>query len=126
MEVFDQMKMKHQYGIVFYKLNDNNTQIVVDKTFGTGTPFNTFLSELPSTECRYALVDFTYTDNTLEKKKLVFVSWCPSQSSIKSKMIYTASKDALKKACVGIQAEIQGCDISEVQEECFIEKINRL
>ncbi|GAM23416.1 hypothetical protein SAMD00019534_065910, partial [Acytostelium subglobosum LB1] len=126
MEIFDQMKIRRQYGIVFYKLNDDNTQIVVEKTLPYGSPFTTFLTELPPTECRYVLVDFAYTEESTSKKRLVFVSWCPGTSSIRSRMIYTASKDALRKALVGIQTEVQGCDISEVQEEQFLEKITRL
>lgn len=33
---------------------------------------------------------------------------------MKQKMLYASSKDALRKALVGIAAEIQGTDLSEV------------
>lgn len=38
----------------------------------------------------------------------------PDDSKIKSKMLFASSKDALRKALVGISAEIQGTDFSEV------------
>ncbi|GAM27814.1 hypothetical protein SAMD00019534_109900, partial [Acytostelium subglobosum LB1] len=126
-EVFDQMKMRKQHGLVFYKMNEKSTEIVVEKTFPTDVPFSTFLEELPTDQCRYVLVDFAYTDNSLLKKKnLVFVSWCPSKASTRNKMIHAASRDAIRKALVGIKAEVQGCGLSEVQEDNITEKLLRL
>jgi hypothetical protein len=41
----------------------------------------------------------------------------PDDSKIKQKMLYASSKDALRKSLVGISAEIQGTDMSEVAHE---------
>lgn len=38
----------------------------------------------------------------------------PDEARIKDKMIYASSKDALRRALVGIASEIQGTDFSEV------------
>jgi cofilin len=38
----------------------------------------------------------------------------PDNAKVKSKMLSASSKDALRKALVGIAADIQGTDISEV------------
>lgn len=38
----------------------------------------------------------------------------PDDAKIKQKMIYASSKDAIRKALVGISSEIQGTDVSEV------------
>lgn len=41
----------------------------------------------------------------------------PDDAKIKNKMLYASSKDALRKTLVGIAAEIQGTDYSEVDHE---------
>ena len=38
----------------------------------------------------------------------------PDDSKIKQKMVFASSKDALRRALVGISSEIQGTDASEV------------
>ena len=44
---------------------------------------------------------------------------------MKQKMLYASSKEALRKALVGIAAEIQGTDLSEVSYEAVLEKVMR-
>ena len=41
----------------------------------------------------------------------------PDDAKIKSKMLFASSKDALRRSLVGIAAEIQGTDFSEVAHE---------
>lgn len=38
----------------------------------------------------------------------------PDEAKIKTKMLYASSKDALRRALVGIASEIQGTDHSEI------------
>jgi cofilin len=40
-------------------------------------------------------------------------------------MVFASSKDALRKSLVGISAEIQGTDFSEVSYETVLEKVSR-
>lgn len=41
----------------------------------------------------------------------------PDDAKIKQKMLFASSKDALRRALIGIAVEIQGTDISEVSYE---------
>lgn len=41
----------------------------------------------------------------------------PDDSKVKQKMLFASSKDALRRSLVGIAAEIQGTDFSEVAHE---------
>ena len=41
----------------------------------------------------------------------------PDDSKVKQKMLFASSKDALRRSLVGIAAEIQGTDYSEVAHE---------
>ena len=45
----------------------------------------------------------------------------PDTAKIKQKMIFASSRDALKRALVGISVEIQGTDSSEVAYEAGVQ-----
>ena len=42
--------------------------------------------------------------------KLIFVAWSDDNASVKPKMLYASSKDAIKKALTGINEEYQATD----------------
>ena len=47
--------------------------------------------------------------------KLIFVAWSDDNASIKPKMLYASSKDALKKALTGINDEFQATDRGDLE-----------
>lgn len=120
------MKLGKKYKFIIYKLNDAKTQIVVDKT-STDASYDAFIEELPEDDCKYAVYDFEYEISAGEGKrsKLVFYQWSPDTASIRAKMVYASSKDALRRALNGISSDIQGTDFSEVAYESVLEKVSR-
>lgn len=120
------MKLGKKYKYVIYKLNDAKTQIVVDKT-STDESYDSFIEELPENDCKYAVYDFEYEISQGEGKrsKLVFYQWSPDTASIRAKMVYASSKDALRRALNGISADVQGTDFSEVAYESVLERVSR-
>jgi len=42
---------------------------------------------------------------------------------MKKKMLYASSKDAIKKKLVGLGAEIQGTDFSEIDYDAILERV---
>lgn len=107
-------------------MNDAKTQIVVDKT-STDESYDSFIEELPENDCKYAVYDFEYEISQGEGKrsKLVFYQWSPDTASIRAKMVYASSKDALRRALNGISADVQGTDFSEVAYESVLERVSR-
>jgi cofilin len=88
--------------------------------------YDDFLAELPPAECRYAIYDFEFQKGDEGKRnKICFFTWSPDESKVKQKMLYASSKEALRKALVGIATEIQGTDLSEVSYEAVLEKVMR-
>merc|ERR1712046_551672 len=82
-----------------------------------GAPVEEFFSTdtLPEQDCRYAVLDIKITTKSgAETNKLIFVSWSDDNASIKPKMLYASSKDALKKALSGINDEYQATDRSDL------------
>ena len=83
-----------------------------------GDSFNDFTSKLPDNDCRYAVLDVEIkTKAGATDNKLVFVSWSDDNASIKPKMLYASSKDALKKELTGIYAEYQATDRGDLDLE---------
>jgi len=111
-----------------YKLTDDlkfvDVESVVAATDGTTEEQWAAMCEtLPDTDCRYIIYDVTWqTADGGERSKILFVLWSPDSAKIKSKMLYTSSKDAFKKALVGIAQDFQATDKSEISFDVAIEK----
>ncbi|GMM43963.1 cofilin [Pichia kluyveri] len=126
LKAFNDLKLGKKYKYVIYKLSDDKTQIVVDKT-STNDSYDAFLEEFPENDCKYAVYDFEYEISAGEGKrsKIVFFQWSPDTASIRAKMVYASSKDALRRALNGVSTDIQGTDFSEVSYESVLEKVSR-
>jgi len=121
---YQELKLGHKHKYIIYNLNKDNTEIVVEKT-SKDTDYDTFLGDLPEAECRWAVYDFEYEKDGGKRNKLVFFSWAPDIAKIKSKMVFASSKDGLRRALVGIAAEIQATDFDEVNYQTVLDKIDR-
>jgi len=108
---------------IIYGLNDLRTEVVVLKT-SPSRDYTEFLADLPKVSCRWAVYDFEFDkgEGDGKRNKLLFYSWSPDDSKIKEKMVYAASKDALRKTLDGIAFEIQGTDDAEVSFETVLAK----
>eukprot|EP00439_Symbiodinium_sp_Y106_P079400 s935_g18.t1 len=78
-----------------------------------------FVAKLPEGEPRYALVDYEYTsEDGRPQSKLCFVFWllttCLPRTTVKDRMVYASSKDALKKKFPGIMKEVQANDMGDL------------
>ncbi|XP_063801157.1 cofilin-1 [Pseudophryne corroboree] len=134
LRVFNDMKVrktctpeeaKQRYKCVTFCMSSDNKTIVQEE--GTAIrvgdvgdaipdPYAHFVKMLPDRDCRYALYDCSYETKESKKEDLVFFFWAPEDASLKSKMIYASSKDAIKKKFTGIKHELQAnnkCDIKD-------------
>ncbi|ANZ73526.1 BA75_01048T0 [Komagataella pastoris] len=118
------MGKKHKF--VIYKINDSKTEIIVDK-ISSDESYDAFLEALPEDDSRYAVYDFQYEISSTEGKrsKIIFFTWSPETASVRSKMIYASSKDALRRALNGVSTDIQGTDFSDVAFESVLERVSR-
>ncbi|PIG85859.1 cofilin [Aspergillus arachidicola] len=121
---FLEMKLGHKYRYVIYRLSADNKEIVVDKTGSHDSTYDDFIEDLPEDECRWAVYDFDHKlDEDSRIRKLIFISWCPDTSRIKSKMMFASSKDTLRRTLVGIGSEIAATDMSEIFFEAVLDKV---
>ncbi|KAJ3285805.1 cofilin [Borealophlyctis nickersoniae] len=125
-EAFQELKLKKKYRYIVYKMSDDMKEIVVEKTV-EGADYDDFVKSLPPNECRYCVYDFQYdTSGEGQRNKILFYVWSPDSAKIKQKMLYAASKDALRKKLDGIYTEIQCTDLSEVSYETVLDKVTRM
>lgn len=126
LSAFNDLKLGKKHKFVIFSLNDAKTEIVVEHT-SSDPDYENFLAKLPEAECKYAVYDFEYEIGGGEGKrsKIVFYTWSPDNAPVRSKMVYAASKDALRRALNGISTDVQGTDFSEVNFETVLEKVSR-
>ena len=81
MPKFQDMKLGKKSKYILYKLNKENTQIIIDKV-SIGGDFEDFTEDLPPDQCRWGVFDLEYRIDVAEgepitkRNKLIFVHWC--------------------------------------------------
>ncbi|RDX53549.1 recombinant Actophorin, partial [Lentinus brumalis] len=126
LEAYQELKLGKKNKYIIFTLNKDNTEIVVEKKGGLSSSYDDFIADLPEQDCRWAVYDFDFEkEDGGKRSKITFFSWSPDDSKVKQKMLFASSKDALRRSLVGIAAEIQGTDFSEVAHESVLDKVSR-
>jgi cofilin len=108
---FEEMKIRSAYQYIVFQITDDKKSIVIEEKGEKGASFEDFTSKLPDGGCRYAVLDVEInTKSGATTNKLIFIAWSDDNASVKPKMLYASSKDALKKALTGINEEYQATD----------------
>ncbi|XP_060608408.1 actophorin-like [Ruditapes philippinarum] len=133
-KAFEKLKMRSETSqdgdgeeigrFVIMKLNGNNSEIIVEyksKPDETFDDFRALMKEAAEAgEGRYAFYDVLKPDqdekaHVGEKGDLAMIVWCSDDKcAIKQRMLYSSSKDALKKACTGFKKEFQVNDLADL------------
>jgi len=123
---YQELKLGHSLRYALFKLNPEQTAVVVDSTAGPSATYEDFVKALPANDCRYAVYDFEYEADGGQRNKILFVVWAPDSAKIKAKMLYASTKDAIRKKLVGVGVEIQATDLAEIDREAVLEKVKRV
>jgi cofilin len=85
-----------------YYIKDKTT-IKIEKQGSIDKTYDDFVSDLPENDCRYGLIDLDFeTKDGRPTSKMVFISWNPDTAPVRSKMIYSGSKEVIKCALSGV------------------------
>jgi len=131
---YNELKLGKAIKYIIYKLSDDKKTIVVltdsaadEAPAGSEAAYEKFLEHLPENDCRYAVYDFEYqlAGGEGSRSKICFYAWSPDDAPVRAKMIYSSSKDSLRRALQGVATEIQGTDFSEVSYESVLEKVSK-
>ena len=72
---FQELKLGKKIRYVLYKINNENTEIVVETDAPSSGTYEEFVNALPTDDCRYAVFDFEYTQDGGVRNKILFVVW---------------------------------------------------
>ena len=91
-------------------INNSNLEVVFkgDSSF----QYKDLVQHLPAKEPRFVIVDFDYETNerpARKTNKLIFISWCPTESPITKKFTYVSAMAGVVNTLGAIQKQIQ-CD----------------
>jgi len=107
---FNAMKLKKKdIRYIIYAMNEAKEHEIEVNEVGDGSKtYDDFVKALPEDDCRYAVVNLEFTlEDGGKREKIVFVSWAPSKSKQKPRMLYATTKDDFKKQLVGAAIELQ-------------------
>ncbi len=119
---FKQLVKDRKYRCAVFKISSDNMKIEMDKTYEPSASsadakadWVKMVKTLPESDCRYIAYDFPYEHQGSMKNKVLFVTWSPETSKIRSKMLYASSKDGLLKKLEGVQRSIQCNDEDDIE-----------
>lgn len=103
-----------------YEIVDKKT-IKIEKSGDRSKTYEDFCADLPENDCRYGLIDLEFmSDDGRPTSKLVFITWNPDTGSIRNKMLYSGSKEAIKSALNGVGIHINATDRAELDLESSV------
>ncbi|CAJ0588679.1 unnamed protein product [Cylicocyclus nassatus] len=128
---YDMLHNKHQHSYIIFKIDKNDTAIVVEKVGDKGAPYSEFIEEMKKAvdggkECRYAAVDVEVqvqrqgTEGGSKLNKVIFVQYCPDEAPVRRRMLYASSVRALKST-LGLESlmQVQASDLSDLDEKAI-------
>ncbi|KAM0721059.1 hypothetical protein Q7P37_003345 [Cladosporium fusiforme] len=143
---FNDLKLGKSTKWIIYKISDDWKEIVVEET-STDDNYDAFREKLLSAKSkdkkgnegiggRYAVYDVEYDAGEGKRNKISFISWVPDDASQYShpndisltlplpqpRMMYSSSKDALKRALNGIAVDIQANDADDIEHDSIVKR----
>jgi len=128
--VFNELKLGKNLKWIIFKISDDWKKIVVDET-STDPDYDVFREKLLDSKstwnkkeglgARYAVYDFEYSLNDEgTRNKIAFITWVPQDAAVRVKMLYSTSKNALKKGLSGVHADIEAFDSGDLEYDDII------
>ncbi|KAF2738656.1 actin depolymerizing protein [Polyplosphaeria fusca] len=133
---FNELKLGKDIKWIIYKISDDWKEIVVEET-STDGDFSAFREKLINAKSkdrkgkegiggRYAVFDVEYDlEEGGKRNKITFISWIPDDSPQYPRMMYSSSKDALKRALNGLAADIQANDQDDIEFDNIISRVSK-
>ncbi|KAF3796433.1 Actin-depolymerizing factor 5 [Nymphaea thermarum] len=121
--MFTELKKKKAHKFIVFKIDEHSKLVMVDQVGGSAASYEELAASLPIDDCRYAVFDFDFvTIDNFPMSKTFLITWSPSASKIRAKMLYATFKDGLRRALEGIHYELQATDPTEMGIEVIKDK----
>merc|ERR1712014_418726 len=117
-QAFNDLKLGKSTKWIIYKISDDWKEIQVEET-STDPDYSKF---------REKLLNAKSTDlegNEGKRSKITFISWVPDDAPQYPRMMYSSSKDALKRALNGLASDIQANDPDDIEHESIVSRVSK-
>ncbi|KAL1608099.1 hypothetical protein SLS60_003038 [Paraconiothyrium brasiliense] len=134
---FNELKLGKDTKYIIYKISDDWKEIVVEET-SKEADWSVFREKLINAKSkdkkgkegiggRYAVYDVSYELESGEgtRSKITFISWCPDDAPQYPRMMYSSSKEAIKRALNGLAADIQANDADDIEWESILNRVSK-
>ncbi|KAK3062643.1 cofilin [Coniosporium uncinatum] len=133
---FNELKLGKDTKWIIYKISDDWKEIVVEET-SKQADFGAFREKLLNAKSknkrgeegiggRYAVYDLEYdTAGEGKRSKITFIAWCPDDAPQYPRMMYSSSKEAIKRALNGLAADIQANDADDIEYDSVISRVSK-
>ncbi|KAF2747706.1 cofilin [Sporormia fimetaria CBS 119925] len=134
---FNELKLGKSIKWIIYKISDDWKEIVVEET-STDADYGVFRDKLLNAKSkdrrgkegiggRYAVFDVEYELESGEgtRNKITFISWCPDDAPQYPRMMYSSSKEAIKRALNGLAADIQANDADDIEWDNIKSRVSK-
>jgi len=128
-EAFNGFKIQkegYKFRYYTYKI-ENEKEIVIEQKGARESTYDDFVAGLPENDCRYGIVDLDFVSTDGRKtSKIIFIAWNPDTAKVRSKMLYSGSKECLKSGLDGIGIFLNATDMSELDfETCILPQVHK-
>ncbi|KAL0223262.1 hypothetical protein P9112_002652 [Eukaryota sp. TZLM1-RC] len=120
--LYEELKLRKKHRFLIFRMDPTYKNVVEEFVADRDANYDDFVTKLPENDSRYAVFDFEFETSEGRRNKLLFFMWSPETSPVKSKMLYAATKDAVKRNFQGIAQEIQATDLSEIDYDTVLNR----
>jgi len=134
---FNELKLGKDIKWIIYKISDDWKEIVVEETSKEAN-FDAFREKLLNAKSkdrkgkegiggRYAVFDVEYELESGEgtRSKITFISWTPDDAPQYPRMMYSSSKEAIKRSLNGLAADIQANDADDIEWDNIKSRVSK-
>ncbi|KAI6657772.1 hypothetical protein LOD99_515 [Oopsacas minuta] len=144
--VYLALKNKRVYRYIVFKVDRGHTEDIVpefmnedraieftlsqkgvevnNKTRSGVTSLISYLRDSSQNEPRYIVFNFAFVSEDRIQEKVIFILWSPESSSVKHKMLYSSSKDALRKCvCNDITVDLHYDELEDLGWDSMLKDV---
>jgi len=119
-KAYKDLRFDRTYKSIVLKLD--NDVVLLDKTSAEG--YEALVTDLPDNAPRYIVTDFSFTNRAgLESDKIILIFYCPMESPIKDRMIYSSSRGFIHKSLEGIGLSLEVDSKDELNREKITKRV---
>ena len=121
---FKMGRSKHAY--IVFAVSADLKEIAIERRGAAGEGWEAMVATLPNDAPRYIVTHFHWDlGQDGKRSRTVFVHWSPSNTALKQRMIYAATKQSFKQALTGLQVDMQAGGVDELTRDRVLEQCQR-